>query len=312
MGVCSKCVNITAYVEKRCDSSGCYEHSLPGGPRILGFGGGINSTVTNISSELYKIEPSIIQFSTLIANDTKISDAAEAWECSLSYCIKIYSASVKDGEFQQEVKRFWRNNSASHSQNRDLIYNTPMSFLTTTKNVSVFTVATLAATALNSFMSIAFTGSGRIDHSNSESAFSSDVIHALYKTEDLPMTIDNLAASMSNNIRQQTDNESSPFNGLAFKTETYVHVRWAWFAYPGMLLALLSFYLAGTILETARRDVRVWKSSNLALIFHGQGLELEDSDRVPVITMSQMIAKAKKIEVELVQTDEEDWKFVQR
>lgn len=117
---------------------------------------------------------------------------------------------------------------------------------------------------------------------------------------------------MTNNIRQQNDSGSSPFNGQAWKTETYVKVRWAWFAYPATVIALSLLYLVGTITETTYRDALIWKSSNLAMLFHGQSLKLEHADRVLVSTLSEISEKAKDIKVELVQELDEEWKLVQR
>ena len=161
-------------------------------------------------------------------------------------------------------------------------------------------------------MSNTFTGSGEMNPSGSDSAFSSDVIHALYDIKDYPRSIDNLATSMTNNIRHQNDSDSSPFEGVAYLTETYVQVRWAWFAYPATVLALSLLYLLGTIIESRFRDILVWKSSNLALVLHGQGLELRKMDHVPANTLSEMTKMATDVEVELIQTGEKDWKLVQR
>jgi len=165
---------------------------------------------------------------------------------------------------------------------------------------------------MNSFLSNTFTGSGGLDVSGTGPAFSSDVIHALYDTKDYSKRIENLAKSMTNNIRQQNDSGSGPFSGLAFKTETYVKVRWAWFSYPATVILLSLLYLIGTIIETTRRDAAIWKSSNLALLFHGKNLVLTKPEHVMVNELTQMAERVKDVEVELVQTDEEDWKLVQR
>lgn len=179
-------------------------------------------------------------------------------------------------------------------------------------NASTFRVASLAAKAMNSFMSKTFTGSGGIDTSSTGSAFSSDVIHALYDTKDYSKRVENLAISMTNNIRQQNDSGLSPFSGVAFKTETYVNVRWAWFSYPATVLVLSLLYLIGTIIETTRRDVAIWKSSNLAMLFHGKTMALEKAKSIAVNKISLMDEMATGIEIELLQTDKQDWKLVQR
>lgn len=279
---------------------------------LFGFGGQINSTVTHVSKDLDEIEASVVRFSSLFSKRMNDSDDVMAWECVLSYCVNTYLASVTNGDVEQKVEQTWLNNSASHSQGSDLIYSPPQSIINITANASTFKVASLAAKAMNEFMSRTFTGSGGINASGAGSAFSSDVIHSLYNTQDYSKSIEHLATSMTNNIRQQNDSGSSPFEGIAYKTETYVHVRWAWFAYPATLLALSLLYLLGTIIESRNREILVWKSSNLALLLHGQGLELSTKAHVHAKTLSEMTEMAKDVEIELIQTSDGNWKLVQR
>ena len=254
----------------------------------------------------------MVRFISLIVKVVNESNHVLAWECALSYCVNTYFASVTNGNIEQNVERTWRNNSASYSQGSDLIYSPPQSIINITANASNFRVASLAASAMNRFMTETFSGSGAIDSSNSGSAFSSDVIHALYDTKDYSKRIENLAASMTNNIRQQNDSGSAPFEGVAYETETYVNVRWTWFAYPATILALSLVYLLGTIIESRNRDIAIWKSSNLALLMQGQDLELSKSGQVPVNTVSEINEMAKDIEIELVQTRSGGWNLVQQ
>lgn len=198
---------------------------MAGGPSLFGFGGQINSSVTRISTNFDDIEASVVRFSSLISKRMKDSDNVLALECALSYCVNTYFASVTDGDIDQRVEETWRNNSASHSQGSDLIYNPPQSIINITANASISKAVSLAASAMNSFMSETFSGSGGIYSSGSGSAFSSDVIYALYDTKNYSKSIENLAASMTNNIRQQNDSGSAPFEGVAYETETYVNVR---------------------------------------------------------------------------------------
>ena len=275
----------------------------------MGFGGQINSTVSRISSDLEEIEPSVLQFSTLISKTMENSDDASAWECALSYCVNTYSAAVHDGDFEEHIIFSWLNNSASYSQNSDLMYRPPASVINMPGNHSEFWVANLAARAMNSFMSKTFTGSGGINSSVSGSAFSSDVIQALYATKDHSSTIGNLAASMTKNIRQQNDSDFGPLKGITYESQTYVHVRWVWLSYPAILVFLTIILLTSIIAENAHGDLRVWGASNIALLFHGQELPLDDVGHVPINTISQMTAKAKAFEVHLIKASNEAWKL---
>lgn len=130
-------------------------------------GGQINSSVTNLSSELSDVEASVVQFSSLISKRVNDTDDAFAWECAFSYCVNRYSTSVTDGVVHQEIKDSCRNDSASHSQDSDLLYRPPTTVNGKMANAFTFKVARLAASAMNSFMSKTFTGSGGIDTSDS-------------------------------------------------------------------------------------------------------------------------------------------------
>ena len=310
LAVCSKCENITSLVKKACNSSGCYLLSLPNGPTLSGLGGQINATVTNISSSLNQIQASVFKFSTLSSKLMKDSNDAYAMECALWYCVQTYTASVENSVISQRPLRSWRNDSARLDQYSDLIYNVSAFDPSARTNSTIFKVSHLAAKALNSFMSETFTGSGGINRTGS--GFSSDVIQALYNTDNLTARLDNLAVSMSNNIRQQNDSVASPSYGTAWKGETYVSVRWAWLSFPISVAGLALAFLVSTIIETAHRDILVWKSSNLALLFHGQDLDLTDPPMIHVNKASRMAQMAKYVKLNLAQTLDKDWKLVQR
>ncbi|KAG8530357.1 uncharacterized protein KY384_004859 [Bacidia gigantensis] len=264
-----------------------------------------------LSPSLDEYEASAVRFSALYSKPIDDSYDAQAWECALYYCVNEYSASVNNGDFFQTIEKAWRNDSASLSQEEDLIYRPPKSFINITANSSEFHVGHLAAKALNSFLTSAFTGSGGIEDPDAGSYFSSDVIHAFYETDDLPTRIDNLAISMSNNIRQQNNSGSQPFQGKAMKGQTHLQVRWAWLAYPAVLLAITLVYLTCVMIQTRRGRILVWKSSSLALLFHGQQLHLGGNDSLPADTLSAMGKKASDMQIGLSQNDDGRWRLVQ-
>lgn len=310
LAVCNRCENITSFVKKDCNDTGCHLLSLPNGPSLSGLGGQINSSVTNISTSLNEIQASVFKFSTLVSKRVDVPQDAFAIECAMWYCIQTYATSVKDSVIRQNVLSSWRNDSATLEQRSDLIYNVSVSGMNSSTNTSTFRVAFLAAKALNSFMSQTFTGSGGLNHSGA--AFSSDVQQALYNTQDISARIGNLAIAMTNNIRQQNDSMAGPARGTTWTTETYVHVRWVWFSCSVAVAVLAVIFLTGSMIETAYRDVLVWKGSNLALLFHGQDLDLTNPSVIKVNQLSQMTEMAKDIKIELMQTLEKDWKLVQR
>ena len=296
-------------MNKQCIDDKCYSLSLPNGPTLTGLGGQINSTVTNISPELHDIEASVLRFSSLVSKKVSDPNSAFAAECLMFYCVASYNASVSDGIANQRLLASWRNDSARLDTSADLLLRPPASFANEPDPDVPYRVSHVAAHAINSFMSKTFTGFGGIN--NSGSAFSSDVMQALYDSSNLTQRIDNLATSMSNNIRSQDDNVTGPVYGIAWASETYVHVRWAWFAFPATLVLLGVLFLLGTAIETSHRDVVVWKSNNLALIFHGRSLDLNSTSQKPVSKLSEMTDRATKIKATLIESSEGGWKLRQ-
>ncbi|KAL8707193.1 MAG: hypothetical protein Q9220_007742 [cf. Caloplaca sp. 1 TL-2023] len=300
LAVCSQCVNITSHVKKECANGKCHRLSLPDGPVLSGLGGQINSSMTRISSDLHRIAPSVLRFSVLVSKEVTDARHAFALECSMFYCVGIYNASIAKGVPKQRMLASWRNDSASIGTQSDLVFHPPDSFDGQFNRTGPFKVTHLAASAINSFMTGIFTGAGGMNSSGS--AFSSDVMQALYDTINITARVENLATAMTNSIRGQDDHQSNPAYGTAWSSETYVHVRWAWFAFPAGLLLLSAVFLCGVMIETAQREILVWKASNLALLFHGRNLDLSSPGKRPVTRLSAMTAKARIMKVKLTKT----------
>ncbi len=116
-------------------------------------------------------------------------------------------------------------------------------------------------------------------------------------------TFDRLAQSLTTWIRTS---QNSSFDlgmgeavGVTWRSETVVNVRWAWLALPCVLLAGTTIFLGFIIMGTTKKQLGIWKSSSLALLFHG--LE-EGSGKVSedLRHMVGMETTAKKMWVRLV------------
>ncbi|KAH6687194.1 hypothetical protein F5X68DRAFT_206958 [Plectosphaerella plurivora] len=97
-------------------------------------------------------------------------------------------------------------------------------------------------------------------------------------------------------------------NGVAISTQTCIYVSWGWIAYPAALLVLQTTFsilvLAGPRTRSGRGRPRpsAWKSSPLALLFHG----LDDQVRrenTGLRTVAQMDEAGRKIKVQLSRMD---------
>ena len=309
LAICNTCVNVTEYVQKSCNDTGCYNIRLPGGLELSGLGGQIIAGTSSISPELDDIDASLLRFGILVSKSVSHPDAAFALECAFYFCVNRYELSVSDSVIEQNVGDSWRNDSAKADDSQDLTYRPPSSFLNPDEDPEEFRVSALAAESLKSFMRQSFTGSGGLN--NSGSAFSSDIIQALYKQSDLSERMHNLAVSMTNNIREHNDTKYGPVFGTAWENQTYVHVRWAWFAFPASVTLLALVFLAGSMIETSQRKILVWKSSNLALLFHGRGLDFAGSGQDRVSTISKIDEVVEDMKIKLVEDDEHTWRLSQ-
>ena len=87
-------------------------------------------------------------------------------------------------------------------------------------------------------------------------------------------TFDQLAQSLTTWMRtsQGSASDSDLMGqavGVIWTSETIVKVRWAWLALPCVLLAGTLVFLGFTIIGTRKQQMGIWKSSSLALLFHG-------------------------------------------
>lgn len=79
-----------------------------------------------------------------------------------------------------------------------------------------------------------------------------------------------LAKAMTTFIRSPGNpNATEHVEGGAYRQETYVHVQWAWMALPGLLVAASIVILLATMFKNESNGALPWKTSSLALLFHG-------------------------------------------
>lgn len=101
-----------------------------------------------------------------------------------------------------------------------------------------------------------------------------------------------------------------PVKGDAWHTETCSSVQWPWLAYPAALLVLTFVFLLATIVQSACYSrKRIWKSSPLALLFHGLDTDMREKFRF-VDRTEEMEQTAKGLPVRLSH-EEGELRFVE-
>lgn len=127
--------------------------------------------------------------------------------------------------------------------------------------------------------------------------------------DTLKSAIDGLANAITAAIRNGGDEvNSAPATGMVLVSQTCISVRWAWMVLPAALLFLATLFLAATILQTSADSMgTAWKSSTLALLFHG--LSPETVESVGSVDRSkEMEATGRKMQAQL-RWERHGWKF---
>ncbi|OJD37921.1 c6 and c2h2 transcription factor [Diplodia corticola] len=130
--------------------------------------------------------------------------------------------------------------------------------------------------------------------------------YTIFKADNLSRTMDGLAESMSNTIRQCGN--ATVVHGLAFRDETYMHVRWVWFILPASLVFFTAVILIVAARVNSRSDVVLWKSSMLPLLFHGLDQAVEAPSRQS--KLSQVDARARVARARLDVTERDNLRFL--
>jgi hypothetical protein len=117
-------------------------------------------------------------------------------------------------------------------------------------------------------------------------------------TRSLQERLENMATALTNYGFEKT-NET--VRGRAYAEESYVEVRWWWILLPTLLqLSTLVLFLT-TVVYSHLNDVPIWKSSILAIIYHGVE-DLDEKKDVAAERLSGMNAVARMDKVQFSQS----------
>lgn len=117
---------------------------------------------------------------------------------------------------------------------------------------------------------------------------------------------DNISDSMTDFFRLQTlPKYNNPAQGLVSRDQTCLGVRWPWLVFPATLVLLTLAFFVAILIESRPRTVAgtpVWKSTPLALLFHG--LDLLDTREMDGDDVDRMEVLAREITIRLDNTDD--------
>jgi hypothetical protein len=218
-----------------------------------------------------------------------LNQTPQAWQCALYFCLQTYNTSVLNGVLNVDTVSSWNSDLGTplppidqfpldYVGTNDTTFERPADSLVKGGNTTFFIPAgTIAAMA--AYLNYTMSGSQAMEASetNPQDKWPNDVVQALNSTVDIAGMMAGLASSITIFMRQSDNRGSFPDTavaGVSLKTETYVYVRWAWIALPATALFLSTIFLLTTMIRASKEQTPVWKSSSLAILFHG----LSDDD----------------------------------
>jgi hypothetical protein len=322
LAICGGCTNTTHLIKSDCASSQCL-YTLPSGLSIASLG----SEVLNISvveSPLIYHQPNVPYLTVFDylgaepgSGTFQLSGVPlVAAECALSFCVQAQNISVRNGRQSRHLVGMWNSIAPRDAANStaDYIFTSPPKTMNVSPE-STFSVNGLAVQAMISELSSKFTG--RVSADIGENSYSSDTIAALWGSKNVSVLVDNLALSLTNDIRLTPPREQlggaalgptagEIYDGTAHSSVAYVHVNWWWLILPLVLLLSTLVFFVSVVVQSRKAKVEIWKSSTLAAML--SPLDSRLLEKFDGLAFRDKEEAAKETKVSLVKGGA-GWKF---
>ncbi|KAI9890983.1 MAG: hypothetical protein M1814_003484 [Vezdaea aestivalis] len=251
-----------------------------------------------------------------------------AFECSLFPCTRTYTASVIGGAIvETEVKRSfgqgnWLNDRGDSSKalSPDKVQINPNEDCTSKwphKDGSpppcTYTAGPEFIMSLGNFFWSFWNGTSTGRHYG-EATSTNDAMAILYSGGVTNFThIDRVLGAMADSMTAairltgRVDSDSPVYGrgqgkveGQVMLADTCIDVRWGWIALPAAVALLtLLLLIPAVVLGRAARSQPAWKSSALAVLFHGLDDTAELASKAPLLTAAEMEKEARGLWVRL-------------
>ena len=265
------------------DSNGSGEIQLSGG-----------EVITSFFAALALIKPAPEAKATRSARADTLSTADI---CALSVCAREYNISIASGIIQSEVvltsySKLTVNDTSTGPGAIDWSYTfgfpNNISNITPVTRTFGFPFEMRMSTVLQKILN------GRLHGSLSDDKFTNMLLNGLTSSPDIPKTMDRVAAAMTSRLR---DMSNHTVRGQSVSIDLYVRVSWLWLLLPVFSVTLGTVLLVSVMITTRKHKLPIWKTSELALLFHG--LDFRVDDRVKMHKASHMEDIALALQVRL-------------
>jgi hypothetical protein len=266
-----------------------------------------------------------------------VPDAASAYhnktpvahECVLNWCTKTIAATFREGSLSENILSTFTNDTMVPNP---LVNDAPGSYWYT-QNITITppgqdrTFFVPNDTVLQTIFAFDFVLPNYLTQANTtapselryyndmntttnESAITghsrTEVYNSHYWTppNNVSQNILDLSTAMTNLMRTYPDSfEKVQGSG---SLESYINVSWAWFSLPIVLVFFTLIFLAGTILQSRKQAIGIWKTSSLAVL--SIGLNPDVKKRVESHSLLELFEKSCETKV-LLQAEKGGYAF---
>jgi hypothetical protein len=241
-------------------------------------------------------------------------------ECALTWCVKTIESAFIDGNLTEKVVSTFHNDSqparypftlvrASEDPTQDNYYYWESFSITppgqnttfTVSNDTVYHIMWAFYAWLPGYLTVANESStSSLRYFNARSDPPRSILSNLTTIRppsNISESMEHFATALTNIMRVTPGITETVFGTGSF--ETYVHVRWAWFCLPVILLVATILFLLAAIIHSSRSVAGIWKTSAVATLMHGLSWETKKSRGGSIWTMNEMSYRAKDISVYL-------------
>lgn len=196
-------------------------------------------------------------------------DEGRVEECKISWCKSTYSSSSTFANGTRLV------HIESEPLNYEGIRESRYGMLADKKRDSYYSVNLIDVSGVGKMLERLFTTSLATEQTQvpqDDGGFS--LAPRLYGTQNISSLFDDLASSMTAQLRVKQN--TTLIEGQAWRSETYIYVYWPWLTLPAIIAVSAATLLAVTASVNARQKGELWRSSVLPFIFIGRGWGVDD------------------------------------
>ncbi|KAK0815463.1 hypothetical protein LTR59_000536 [Friedmanniomyces endolithicus] len=192
--------------------------------------------------------------------------AVTANVCGLWFCVQAYETTISNGVLSQKIIGNWSETDITLDQSSGHI-----NFTNIPPDIQQATPYSVDAGVLVAFGQNPIFGNDNVTYGSDSLtfyAYTSTTVRSLLSIADYASWIDLFALGMANNVRSTGTSSTPPstYAGTVLASLPFVHVRWAWLAFPAAMVAASLLFLAACIWQTQYLRIEPWKGDALALL----------------------------------------------